>query len=47
MKPLQFMVTVLVNAVPGVVTTAASGNPFPIPFAMVTEDRIYMCNVMY
>ena len=28
--------------VPGVVTTAASGNPFPIPFAMVTAvDRAF------
>ena len=24
---------------PGVVTTAANGNPFPIPFAMVTKER--------
>lgn len=24
---------------PGVVTTAANGKPFPIPFAMVTKER--------
>ena len=38
--------------VPGVVTTAANGNPFPIPFAMVTKDRYWkkekhMHNLIY
>ena len=31
-------------SVPGVVTTAASGNPFPIPLAMVTEDKGVIVN---
>ena len=37
----------ILTAVPGVVTTAASGNPFPIPFAMVTEDGYWVNISMY
>ena len=42
-KYLQYMyIDATMEISPGVVTTAANGNPFPIPFAMVTDrtDKI-------